>query len=90
MKKLSIIACFLILLACSTGRQSLSDDEREKGTPTLTESGELQAVNSKIVQMPSFNWAYGRPKIVRLETEGINVVKGDIVDQLLSKSGVSS
>ena len=48
----------------------------------ITETGELQAVKSKMITMPHFNYEYGRPKIIGLEKEGIVVKKGDFVCQL--------
>ncbi|OGC00554.1 hypothetical protein A2V82_01335 [candidate division KSB1 bacterium RBG_16_48_16] len=49
---------------------------------TLTETGELQAANLKVISMPSFDWEYGRPKIVSLEKEGTIVEKGQWVGQV--------
>jgi HlyD family secretion protein len=49
---------------------------------TLTETGELQAANLRVISMPSFDWEYGRPKIVSLEKEGTIVEKGQWVGQV--------
>jgi HlyD family secretion protein len=50
---------------------------------TITETGELQAVNSSMVSMPVYDmWQYGQSKIIDLRTEGIRVRKGDYVAQI--------
>ncbi len=55
---------------------------------TITETGELRAVNARTVTMPPFDFAYGRPKIVDLVDEGIQVKAGDYVG-LIDTSGVA-
>jgi HlyD family secretion protein len=76
-----LLTTFLIF-ACNVDRETSVKESKKGPNATLTETGELQAVKSTVVQMPSFNWAYGRPKIVRLEGEGTNVKKGDVVGQI--------
>ena len=49
---------------------------------SLVETGELLAVNSRVVVMPMFDWDYGEPKLTELAKEGITVKKGDVVGQL--------
>jgi multidrug efflux pump subunit AcrA (membrane-fusion protein) len=50
---------------------------------TITETGELHAVNSSLVSMPFYDfWKYGESKVVHLQTEGTRVKKGDYVAQI--------
>ena len=49
---------------------------------TITETGELQAARYTIIVMPPFDWGYGQPKIKRLEKEGLQVERGDIVGEI--------
>jgi len=53
----------------------------------ITETGELQAISSKLISMGVFFWEYGEPKITELAKEGITVKKGDVVGRL-DTSGV--
>ena len=83
----AFILCILFL-GCS-GRTN------ESGTlawgdfeATLTESGELRAVNARMINMPDYDWNYGKPKIVDLGTEGTLVQKGDYVAQIDTSSVV--
>ncbi len=72
----------LLLTGCSN---KLSDDSRiQKGNfiATITETGELQAVNSYVIAVPFYGWHYGRVKIIHMEKEGITVQKGSVVAKL--------
>ena len=85
MQKFMLLGIMLTLLmssACNIDAKKSTGDKSEKLPASITETGELQAVNSKIIQMPMFNWEYGRPKIVMLEQEGLKVKKGDTVGQI--------
>jgi RND family efflux transporter MFP subunit len=72
----------LFIWACSGSDSDLKTLERGKFRATLTESGELHAVNSKIINMPDFSWQYGKTKIVDMKTEGIIVKKGTYIAQV--------
>lgn len=76
-----------IVSACNEDNKQVVQVERGKFHATITETGELQAVNSKIITVPFFNWEYGKSKLIWLEKEGIQVSKGDAVGQL-DTSGV--
>lgn len=81
------VLILIFIGACSKNEKKYFAVEKGTFCVTLTETGELQAVNSKVVTMPSFSWDYGRPKIAALEKEGTLVNKGDIVG-LIDTSGV--
>lgn len=49
---------------------------------TFTETGELQSVRYTLVNMPSFDWSHGQPKIVFMAEEGLTVREGDIVGRV--------
>lgn len=77
----------VLLMGCRENSENIFRVEKGKFRVTITETGELQAVRSKIVTMPSFGWDYGRPKITALEQEGKIVKTNDIVGQI-DTSGV--
>ncbi len=56
--------------------------ERGAFSAKITETGELTAVNARVLTMPSFDWSYGEPKLVELAREGTIVSKGDVVGKL--------
>ena len=85
----SLCAVFLLIVACHTENSHKNKVEKGAFRATLVETGELQAVNSKIIPMPAFSWSYGRPKIIELEKEGLIVKKGDIVGKI-ETAGVES
>jgi len=82
-----VILIFVSVIGCRENNENFFLVEKGKFSVTITETGELQAVNSKIVTMPSFGWDYGRPKITALEKEGKIVEANDIVGQI-DTSGV--
>jgi multidrug efflux pump subunit AcrA (membrane-fusion protein) len=55
---------------------------------TITESGELRAVNSKMINMPDFDWAYGKRKILDMLEEGTFVKKGQYIAQIDTSNDV--
>ncbi len=71
-----------VMVACGGGEKDVVRVERGSFEATLTESGELEARQSKVITMPSYNWQYGRPKLVELVEEGIEVEAGDTVGRL--------
>ncbi|MFQ5605340.1 MAG: HlyD family secretion protein [bacterium] len=79
---LSVLVALLVLTSCQKSENQTAQVEQGTLHATITETGELQAVNSKIITVPFFNWEYGKAKIVWLEKEGIQVKKGHLVAQL--------
>ncbi len=86
-KFLQILLVLIFTNACDRNNENIFLVEKGTFRVTITETGELQAVNSKVITMPSFSWDYGRPKITALEKEGKIVTQGDIVGQI-DTSGV--
>ena len=80
---LMIFILFLLLFTQSCQIVS-TGDKVQKGTfkAVITETGELKAVNSKIVSMPPFDFSYGRPKIADIVKEGTIVKEGDYVGMI--------
>lgn len=87
MKKLALLFCLLI--ACGEDNRQYTTVQQGPFRTTLTETGELQAVQYTIISMPAHDWRYGRPKIAHLVTEGTHVQKGEEVG-LIETSGVIS
>ncbi|MCG8606038.1 hypothetical protein MJD09_13740, partial [bacterium] len=94
MKKFPLILLMLLVGAladgCGDHNLETSDAESTAATAILVETGELQAVNSKVVAVPRFKHEYtgnGRAKVVWLEEEGRQVKAGTVV-ALLDTSGV--
>jgi multidrug efflux pump subunit AcrA (membrane-fusion protein) len=77
-----IVFAISVLVACGGAENDFVRVRRGPFKATLTESGELQARQSKVITMPSYSWQYGRPKLVELVEEGIEVEAGDTVGQL--------
>jgi len=78
----TVLLLFTFLCGCSGISENSKTINWGNFKATLTESGELQAVNSKMIAMPDFDWQYGKTKIVDLETEGTIVKKGDYIAQI--------
>lgn len=78
---LSIVP-ILFLLGCSNPSSDNMTIQYGYFKATLTESGELHAVNSRMINMPDYNWRYGESKILAMLDEGTNVKKGDYVAQI--------
>jgi len=79
----------VFIISCGTDNNQYTTVQQGAFRTTLTETGELQAVQYTINVMPPFNWRYGRPKIADLTPEGTRVQKGDVVAQI-ETSGVIS
>ena len=84
---LTVALMFILTISCRENSENTFQVEKGRFRVTITETGELQAVRSKVVTMPSFDWDYGRPKITALEQEGKIVKANDIVGQI-DTSGV--
>ncbi len=89
MKRLLILifAGFLLFSACQKDTLDRTRVQQGKFVASITETGELQALRSRVVIAPNYNWNYGRPTIVALEKEGELVEKGDWIGQI-DTSGV--
>jgi len=84
-KGVIILAGVALLFACKPGHNIRHDQETVQCghfSATLVEAGELQALHSRVIIAPVYDWDYGRPKIVALEKEGKKVNKGDWVGQI--------
>jgi len=82
---LAILAGVLLFFACKSGSKNHAARATVQRGPfrvVLVEAGELQALHSRVVIAPNYDWDYGRPKIVALEKEGKTVKKGDWVGQI--------
>jgi len=78
-------AVVLFTLNCRQEKGPVLSAKNGKLYSTLTETGELQAVDSKIISVPRIKWEYtnnGRTKVLWLEKEGIRVRRGAIIAKL--------
>ncbi len=89
MKKVwGFVWIFIIILSCQSQQSSqFRKIKQGKFEVTITETGELQAVNSRVIVMPNLGWKYGRPKIASLIEEGSVVKEGDFIIEI-DKSGI--
>ncbi|MCI0516072.1 efflux RND transporter periplasmic adaptor subunit [candidate division KSB1 bacterium] len=71
-----------LLLGCGQRHGQFFQVKQGDFQATITETGELQAVNSRVLVMPWLGWKYGRPKIAQLINEGAQVKIGDQVGQI--------
>jgi len=87
--RMPISAGLVILLLFSACSKSSEQNSQEKDDyyNSITETGELQAVNSTMITVPFYGWEYGRAKLIWLEKEGEMVREGDLV-ALLDTSSV--
>ena len=76
-KFLPVVLILIFAIGCRENSENIFRVEKGTFRVTITETGELQAVRSKVITMPSFSWDYGRPKITALEKEGKMVTKGE-------------
>lgn len=73
----------LLMFFIACGRQTDGTRvQRGKFLATLTETGELQALESKVITMPAVSRNFGDAKIVALIKEGTAVRQGDWVGQI--------
>ena len=75
-----ILVCF----ACggSTGNNHFVKVQQGRFFSTITETGELRAVHSRLISAPMIRGFYEQPKVVELAKEGTFVKKGDIIGKL--------
>ena len=76
------ICLLLIIYSCSGKFRDTIPLQHGYFKATLTESGELQAVNSRMINMPDYNPRYGEAKILAMQDEGTQVKKGEYVAQI--------
>ena len=91
LRQLVLLQASLFLgLACGDHGGNATRTDRTSARPAgLVETGELRAVNAKVVSVPHFKWEYssgGRIKLVWLEKEGTRVRQGDVVARLDTSS----
>ena len=91
MRRLFVIGmlCLLMATACQKVVYDRTRVQRGQFRATLTETGELQALRSKVIIAPNYDWDYGRPQIVALAEEGTLVQEGDWVGQIDTTGVVS-
>lgn len=79
---LFLLAGSLLFFACQNEVTDRTRVQQGNFVATITETGELQALRSRVIIAPNYNWNYGRPTIVALEEEGTQVQQGDWVGQI--------
>lgn len=72
----------VIFIGCSQQEGNFRKIKKGKFQASLVETGELQAVNSRIIVMPWLGWKYGQPILGKLVDEGTVVKKDDFVAQV--------
>lgn len=84
MKKKCLYALLIIqslIISCSSDKnQEAGTVQKDKFEASITESGELQAVNARYIVMPYLNWKFGgQYKITDMQTHGSKVKAGEII-----------
>lgn len=82
MKMAMAFALIILLLAVSCGESGNERYSVMKGPfkQTITETGELQAIDASFITMPRINYVYGYNfKVIGLEEHGKKVQKGDSI-----------
>jgi multidrug efflux pump subunit AcrA (membrane-fusion protein) len=88
MKNLNFLLGLLLLqmtiLSCSSNESQEEFTVRKgKFEATITETGELQALNARYILMPYLNWKFGwQYKIIDLKEHGAKVKTGEIVARI--------
>jgi len=85
MKRYGYILCILLAISACNDQDPRSKLQILKGdfNATITESGELLAVNARTIQVPFVGWEYGyRFKITGILDHGTQVSAGDSVVQI--------
>ena len=75
---------FTCLLTCSS-QNNIQHYKIRQGEflASLNETGELDAVNSRIITIPFIGWKYGsRMKITELLDHGVSITAGDSIAQI--------
>ena len=75
---LFVISLCIICFSCSTGNKAKHKIQKGDFTATIVETGELDAVNSRIITIPYIGWKYGwEMKVIALKEHGTQVKVGD-------------
>jgi HlyD family secretion protein len=85
MNKLSIVSLAVVSIyftGCGGGSEKYGSIQKGPFRATIVETGELYAVNSKVITMPMYDWDYGEPKVTELAKEGLKVKKGEVVGKI--------
>ncbi len=79
-----ITSLLVIYFACGGQADKATFIKVQKGSffSSITETGELKAVNSTAILSPMLRGFWEESKIISLEKEGIQVKKGDVVAEL--------
>lgn len=79
----SIVCFFLWLVRSSTKEAQIYKIKKGEFIATLNETGELDAVNSRVIIIPYIGWKYGwQMKIIELVEHGNQVSEGDSIAQI--------
>ncbi len=80
--KTILITLFLFLLACHNDNSIKVETftvVKQNFISSVTETGELEAVNSQTITSPTINWRFGPLKISKLVPDGKQVQKDEVV-----------
>ena len=79
-----LLSCLslIIFISCNMSNDESAVINHGSFEASIIETGELLAVNSRIISIPNFSWHLGKAKIIELKKEGLNVKQGAIVAQL--------
>lgn len=75
-------AAALLILACQSAKQAPVETfkiKRGEFLTSITEAGELAAVNSQVINAPSIDWRFGTLKITRIINDGEEVDSGKVL-----------
>ena len=73
---------FVWLCFCSSFESDVFKVKRGKFKATVTETGELLAVSSRVITIPNYDHHLGKAKLIDIAKEGLKVKKGQVVAQL--------
>jgi hypothetical protein len=83
----ALIVFIFILGSCKRGTTDEFTAKTGYFRQSVTETGELEAVRASVITMPQIGWQYGYQfKIIGLQENGKNVLKGDSVVSLDASS----
>jgi multidrug efflux pump subunit AcrA (membrane-fusion protein) len=78
-----VLVAFGFLISCASIKESQYKIKKGTFEASLNETGELDAVNSRIIIIPFIGWKYGgRMKITEMLEHGTQVTKGDSIAQI--------
>lgn len=83
LRKIILLMLFIFIFSfCQSKRDAIIETyEVKKSTfvSSVTETGELAAVNSEAISAPSISWRFGALKITKLVDDGKQVEKGELL-----------